>query len=227
MCGRFTLTIDAEGMKQSFPGVTPPKGEMPPRFNVAPTQPVLAVANNAHNQAEFFVWGLIPSWAKDPSIGNKMINARAETLAEKPSFRSAYKRRRCLILADGFYEWRKEPDGKTKTPMYIRVIDQDGAPQPFAFAGLWEVWHSPYGDEIPSCTIITREPNEFMAQIHNRMPVILPPESYDEWLDPAERPAEKLEHLLVAYPSERMHAYAISTRVNNARYDAPDVVLPI
>jgi putative SOS response-associated peptidase YedK len=227
MCGRFTLTIDAEGMKQNFPGITPPKGEMAPRHNVAPTQPVLAVANNAKQQAEFFVWGLIPSWAKDPSIGNKMINARGETLAEKPSFRSAYKRRRCLILADGFYEWRKEPDGKTKTPMYIRVIDEDGAPQPFAFAGLWEIWHSPYGDEIPSCTIITTEPNEFMAQIHNRMPVILPRDRYDEWLDPAERPAEKLQHLLTQYPADRMHAYAVSTLVNNSRVDSPDLVLPV
>lgn len=226
MCGRFSLTLDGYGLQAAFPQFAPPPGGMPPRYNVAPTQPVAVVPNNGHNQMEFFVWGLIPSWSKDPKIATKLINARAETLAEKPSFRSAFKRRRCLIFSDGFFEWRQE-DNKTKTPMYIRTIDSDGQIVPFAFAGLWEVWHSPYGDEVPSCTIITTEPNELMATIHNRMPVILPPDTWTEWLEPAERPADKLQHLLTQYPAERMVAHAVSTAVNNAKNDAPEIVEPV
>lgn len=226
MCGRFSLTLDAHGLQEAFPQFKLPPGGMPPRYNVAPTQPVAVVPNNGHNRMEFFVWGLIPSWSKDTKIATKLINARAETLAEKPSFRSAFKRRRCLIFADGFFEWRKD-DAKTKTPMYIRVADSDGQIVPFAFAGLWEVWHSPYGDEIPSCTIITTEPNELMAEIHNRMPVILPPDTWTEWLDPAERPADKLQHLLAQYPSNRMVAHEVSTAVNNAKLDTPEIVEPV
>jgi putative SOS response-associated peptidase YedK len=220
MCGRFTLTVDADDVQSSF-GVTPPPGGFPPRYNIAPTQPVAVVTNDGRNRAELFVWGLIPSWAKDPAIGHKLINARAETLAEKPSFRSAYKRRRCLILADGFYEWRK--DGKVKQPMYIHLKSGE----PFAFAGLWEVWHSPLGDEIPSCTIITTEPNDLMAPIHNRMPVILPRDAYLEWLDPAERPAEKLQGFLRPYPAAAMEAYPVSTAVNNPRADSPECIVRV
>jgi putative SOS response-associated peptidase YedK len=219
MCGRFTLSLDGAGLQQAFPDFTPPAGTVAARYNIAPTQPVAVVTNDGKNRIEFFHWGLIPSWAKDPSIGHKLINARAETLAEKPSFRSAYKRRRCLVLADGFYEWRKD-DAKTKTPLYIRL--KDG--QPFAFAGLWEVWHSPLGDEIPSCAIITTEPNSLMASIHNRMPVILPRGEWREWLDPAERGAISLQGLLVPYPAEAMMAYPVSTAVNNPRVDAPELI---
>jgi putative SOS response-associated peptidase YedK len=226
MCGRFTLTLDASGLQQAFPQFAPPQGPMPARYNIAPTQPIAAVANDTKNRVDFFVWGLIPSWAKDPKIGNQMINARAETLAEKPAFRSAYKRRRCLIFADGFYEWRK--DGKVKVPTYVRVKESaDAVPGPFAFAGLYEVWHSPHGDEIPSATIITTEANEFMSALHHRMPVILPRDCYDEWLDPAERPADKLQHLLAQWPSNLMVSHVVSTAVNNGRYDAPELILPV
>src|SRR5439155_13144753 len=162
--------------------------QMPePRYNIAPSQPIAVVANSGNNQIEFFRWGLVPSWAKDPSIGNRMINARCETLAEKPMFRAALKRRRCLIPASGFYEWKKNPDGKTKTPMYIRM--KSG--KPFAFAGLWDRWKSPDGSELLSCTIVTGKPNEMVADIHDRMPVILTGDACEKWVDPSEMSAEK------------------------------------
>jgi putative SOS response-associated peptidase YedK len=176
----------------------------------------VAIANVARTGSNIFT-GADPRWAKDPAIGSKMINARAGPGGEA-AFRAAYKRRRCLILADGFYEWRKESVGKT--PMYIHM--QSG--QPFAFAGLWEVWHSPDGSEIPSCTIITTEPNSLMASIHNRMPVILPRDRYAEWLDPAERPADALQGLLRPYRPDEMEAYPVSTLVNNPRHDAPECI---
>jgi len=168
------------------------------------------------------VWGLIPSWAKDPSIGNRMINARSETLAEKPSFKAAYKRRRCLVLADGFYEWRKNPD-KSKTPMYVQLESRD----PFAFAGLWESWHSPDGDHVLSCTIITTQPNDFVRKIHNRMPVILPRRAYEQWLDPDEQKPDRLQPLLAPYPAEEMTAYPVSTTVNNPRNETPECIEPV
>jgi putative SOS response-associated peptidase YedK len=180
------------------------------------------VANDGKNKLDFFTWGLVPSWAKDPSIGNRMINARAETLAEKPAFRAALRRRRCLILADGFFEWRQEPDSKRKTPMYIRL--QSG--KPFALAGLWELWHSADGSDILSCTIITTTPNELMESIHNRMPVILPPEAYTLWLDPAEKKPEEISPLLRPYPAADMTAYPISVMVNDPKNDRPEIVQP-
>jgi putative SOS response-associated peptidase YedK len=222
MCGRFTLTVDTAGLQQAFPQFTPPPGpKMPPRYNIAPTQPIAVVPNKGKNQVELMVWGLIPSWAKDPKIGNQMINARGETIAEKPAFRSAYKRRRCLIFADGFYEWRKE--GKIKIPTYIRLRDDDGVVgAPFAMAGLWETWN-----DIATCTIITTEANEFMKTMHDRMPVILPSDCYEEWLDPAERPAEKLQHLIAQYPAKYFVSHAVSTAVNNAKHDAPDCIASV
>lgn len=224
MCGRFTLTTDTKKLAEAFSEFKPPSEEVQPRYNIAPSQPIAVVANNGAHQIEFFKWGLIPSWAKDPSIGNRMINARAETLAEKPSFKHAYKRRRCLVLADGFYEWRKNPGSKTKTPMYIRLASGE----PFAFAGLWEVWHSKEGDgPLLSCTIITSEPNDLIASIHNRMAVILPREAYEPWLDPAERSPEELNGLLKPYPAEKMAAYEVSTLVNNPRNDAPECIDPV
>ncbi len=222
MCGRFTLTADPKTITEAFSGVTVPE-QLAPRYNVAPSQPIAVIANNAPDRVELFQWGLIPSWAKDPKIGNKMINARGETLGEKPSFKAPYKRRRCLVLSDGFYEWRKQPGSKTKTPMYIKL--QSG--QPFAFAGLWEIWSGPEGDTLLSCTIITTSPNELMADIHNRMPVILPPEAYDRWLDPAERKPTDLDDLLKPYPADSMTAYAVSTLVNNPRNDSPACIEPM
>jgi putative SOS response-associated peptidase YedK len=222
MCGRFTLFVDPKDLMRMFPGFDVP-AEWVPRYNIAPTQPVAVVANNGQSKIEFFQWGLIPSWAKDPKIGSRMINARAETLAEKPSFRTAYRRRRCLVLADGFYEWRKEPGRTTKTPMYIRLTSGE----PFAFAGLWEAWRAPDDQMILSCTIITTTPNELVEQIHNRMPVILDPEAYDLWLDPAERQANQLDEWLRPYPAEQMLAYPVSTFVNSPANDTSACVAPM
>jgi putative SOS response-associated peptidase YedK len=219
MCGRYTL-IKLADFLDVFPWIGPPDQPAPSRFNIAPSQPILAVPNDGKNKLEMFQWGLVPSWAKDPAIGNKMINARAESLATKPAYRAAFKRRRCIIPADGFYEWRKEPGGKTKTPIYIRRRDH----KPFAFAGLWEVWRSDDGTELPTCTIITGEPNELVKPIHDRMPAILTPEAIRKWLDPHELPPEDLLKLLAPYPAQEMEAKPVSKTVNNARVDSPECI---
>ena len=220
MCGRFTLTTDPEILEQAF-GIQSVPGDMPTRFNIAPTQPVAVVVNrDGVREFDAFRWGLIPAWAKDMKIGNRMINARGETVAEKPSFKRPLKSRRCLVLADGFYEWQKTPDGKV--PTYIHLEDH----QPFAFAGLWDRWESAEGDEVLSCTIITTEPNEVMAPIHNRMPVILPPDAIDVWLDPAQQSPDTLVPLLKPFPPESMQTYAVSRLVNSPANDVPDCILP-
>jgi len=221
MCGRFTLTLDTKQLRDDFPWLTIPDG-LQPRFNIAPTQPVAVVANDGKNRLDFFTWGLIPSWAKDPQIGSRLINARAETLAEKPSFRSAYRRRRCLILADGFYEWKQVPGRKSKIPMYIHM--QDGSP--YAFAGLWENWQSPDGSEILSCTIITTQPNTTVQDIHNRMPAILSKEDYEFWLTPDELAPQKLDPLLKPYTHSEMAAYPVSTLVNSPANETPECIVP-
>ena len=221
MCGRFTLTVDPADLQEAFPEFIFPV-QLGPRYNIAPTQPVLVLPNDAANKADFFVWGLIPSWAKDPSIGSRLINARAETLAEKPAFRSAFKYHRCLIFADGFFEWQASPGHPGKVPHHIRL--QSG--KPFAFAGLWEHWHSPDGSEIKSTTIITTTPNELMAPIHDRMPVILPRAGYVRWLDPAPLLPVDLNRLLVPYPPGEMIAYPVSTLVNSPANDHPEVLVP-
>lgn len=220
MCGRFTLTADTKKLTEAFAGYQIPE-TLPPRYNVAPSQPVAVIANNGQHKLEFFQWGLIPGWVKDPAIGNRMINARAETLAEKPAFKNAYKRRRCLVLADGFYEWQKVNGGKT--PMYIRLAGGE----PFGLAGLWESWHGPDESLVLSCTIITTNPNSLLADIHNRMPVILPPAAYELWLDPAERSPAQLDNLLKPYPAEAMTAYPVSTLVNNPKNDQPECMAPL
>lgn len=222
MCGRFTLTANPAELQETFVNYTFP-AKFAPRFNIAPTQPVLAIPNDDRNEAGFFVWGLIPMWAKDPSIGSRLINARAETLAEKPSFRSSLKYKRCLILADGFYEWKAGPGGKTKTPYFIHMNDR----KPFAFAGLWDSWNSPDGSQIKTCTIITTEPNDLMALIHNRMPAILHPRDYAKWLDPSPQTPENLKPLIKPYPSERMNAYPVSTLVNKPEVDTSELVVPV
>jgi putative SOS response-associated peptidase YedK len=203
---------------------TPP--ELTARYNIAPTQPVAVIANqDGPRRIELFQWGLIPSWAKDPKIGNSLINARSETVAEKPAFRAALKRRRCLVLADGFYEWKKEKtDGRArKTPMHIQLADG----KPFAFAGLWEVWKAPgAADEqaLKTCTIITTTPNELMGSIHDRMPVILPPQAYAKWLSPAEITADEAAALLKPFDAAPMKARPVSTRVNSPQYDGPELL---
>lgn len=207
MCGRYTLATPVDRLAKQF-GTSGEQPSLPPSYNVAPSQQVVTVLENGGGRhLEMLRWGLIPSWADDPEIGNRMINARAETAPEKPSFRSAFKNRRCLIAADGFYEWRKTNDGKQ--PHYIRM--KDGSP--FGFAGLWERW-SGGGEEIKSCTILTTEPNSILKEIHNRMPVIIHPEAYDLWLDPDASDREQLRSLLVPYDEESMEAYPVSRYVN-------------
>lgn len=222
MCGRFTLTADPSDLQEAFYWVDFGNADISPRYNIAPTQGIPVIANTGENKLDFFTWGLIPFWAKDPSIGTRMINARAETLAEKPSFRNAYKRRRCLILSDGFYEWQKIPGQKSKSPVYIQMIDG----KPFAFAGIWENWNSPDGSQILSTTIITTEPNEIVRPIHNRMPVILSSDDYETWLQPGEVDTTQLQPLLKPYSSEQMNAYAVSRLVNNPKNDSRACILP-
>ena len=223
MCGRFTLASDAETLQQTFFDFEVPTN-LSPRYNISPTQDVAGVSNTPEKQVEFFHWGLIPSWAKDPKIGNRMINARSETLAEKPSFQNAYKRRRCLVLADGYYEWQKIPGDRVKQPVYIRLKSQ----QPFAVAGLWEVWQTRDMDEpLKSCTIITCPPNTMLADIHHRMPVILPQDAYAQWLSPDEQPADALQSLLIPYPGEEMEAYPVSRFVNRPTNDSPECIAPL
>lgn len=220
MCGRFTLTADLEQLEERF-SFQATQLAFTPHYNIAPSQPVLAVIGTEERRGGFLRWGLIPSWAKDPAMGNRMINARAETVAEKPSFRRALQKRRCLVLADGFYEWKKE--AKTKTLMYIRLHSRE----PFGFAGLWETWQSPDGEKTHSCTILTTEPNTLMAPIHHRMPVILSREGEALWLDRSIEAPKLLLPLLVSYPAKAMEAYAVSAVVNSPRNDAPGCIAPL
>ena len=234
MCGRYTQTKSGEAIAATFHLSHTP--DPAPRYNIAPTQPVSAIASalehtSIERQYRIFQWGLIPSWAKDPTIGNRMINARAETAAEKPSFRTAFKRRRCLIVADGFYEWKKPvadtsvkkaTKGK-KQPYYIQMTDQSL----FAMAGLWESWESGDGSYIESCTILTTEPNGLMQSIHNRMPVILHAEDYDLWLDPKQQARDRLQPLLRPYEDDDMQAYPVSTTVNSPRNETATCVEPL
>lgn len=221
MCGRFTLTVDPAEQQEPFNNFTFPE-KFAPRFNIAPTQPILAIPNDDQFTADFFVWGLIPMWAKDPNIGSRLINARAETLPEKPAFRGSLKYKRCLILADGFYEWKTVEGKKSKTPFFIHMKDR----KPFAFAGLWDSWNSPEGSQIKSCTIITTEPNELMSLLHNRMPVILHPRDYDKWLDPSPQTPDQLMPLLKPFPADAMDAYPVTPLVNKPANDLPELVVP-
>ena len=221
MCGRFTLTVNPADLQETFQDYSFPQ-QFAPRFNIAPTQPVLAIPNDEQNTADFFIWGLIPMWAKDPSIGNRMINARGETLEEKPAFRGSLKYKRCLVLADGFYEWKSSPGKKIKTPFFIHMKNR----KPFAFAGLWDSWSGPDGSQIKSCTIITTEPNELTSIIHDRMPAILHPRDYTKWLDPSPQTPEQLKPLIKPFPAELMNAYPVSTLVNTPANDTPELVVP-
>ncbi len=221
MCGRFTLTVDPGDLQAVFPQFSFPLAPQP-RFNIAPSQPVLVLPNDQRSAADHFLWGLIPSWARDPSIATQLINARAETLAEKPSFRGSYKYKRCLIFADGFYEWQSQPGTAIKTPYYIHLKTR----RPFAFAGLWDEWHAPDGSQLKTCAIITTTPNLLMASLHNRMPVILPPAAYPAWLDPAPQKPETLQRWLDPYPADEMAAYPVSTLVNSPANDRPELLTP-
>jgi putative SOS response-associated peptidase YedK len=224
MCGRFTLRAPASTIAEAFQVFD--LQSLKPRFNVAPTQQVAAVRlspEGGRRELAWLKWGLVPFWAKDPAIGNRMINARAESVAEKPAFRGALRHRRCLVLADGFYEWQRT--GGRKQPYFIRL--RDG--RPFAFAGLWESWEGKTATGtvlLQSCTLLTTGPNKLMEPIHDRMPVILPPAEYDRWLDPAIQDPDQLVPLLRPYPADAMLAVPVSAHVNNPKNDDARCIAP-
>lgn len=247
MCGRFNLSTPADVLARAFGLIDIPHLE--PRFNIAPTQAIVVILQPRSNQnspepkriTQFMHWGLIPPWAEDPSIGTRMINARCETLSKKPAFRNALKRRRCLIPAAGFFEWKQlDPDEKIqfgypskdviKQPVNIRTSDQ----QPFAFAGLWEHWEDPggTGSEIDSCTIITTNANDLLKPIHDRMPVIVRSRDYNQWLDCQDENVPKhdpdvFSNIFEPFPSEEMVMQFVGRRVNDVRYDHPECIKPI
>ncbi|MGM7703317.1 SOS response-associated peptidase [Pseudalkalibacillus sp. Hm43] len=219
MCGRFTLTAEIDLLMDWFDiDEFAPGFDLQPRYNIAPSQDIVAiVSNEGKRRAGFLKWGLIPFWAKDPSIAYKMINARAETVPEKPSFKHAFKRRRCIIPADGFYEWKKE--GKQKQPKYIKMKND----KPFGFAGLWEKWKDEQGNPVHTCTILTTEPNDLMEDIHNRMPVILPKDDYSKWLE-WDGEQEALVDMMQPFEASDMMAYNVSTIVNSPRNEVPECI---
>ncbi|MBN1199907.1 MAG: SOS response-associated peptidase [Bacteroidales bacterium] len=217
MCGRYSFAIDDELIKERF-GISVRSAIYKARYNCAPSQELAVISNDHPREVQFFRWGLIPFWAKDASIGNKLINAKAETIAEKPSFKNAFRRRRCLVPADGFYEWKKNA---TKTP--YRIVLKSGAP--FAMAGIWERWNNGEGELIHSFSIITTEPNTMMSPIHNRMPAILLQEDEKRWLEETSETA--LLELLKPYPADQMKAFPVSKMVNSPKNDTPEVALPI
>jgi len=220
MCGRYTITVTLEELLMRYQ-IDPffPLYHRP-KYNVAPGQMVVAVINDgANNRIGELKWGLVPEWSKDEAAGFKMINARAETVAEKPAYRTAFERRRCLIPADGFYEWKKKQDG-SKQPMRITMKDESL----FSMAGLYESWTAPDGRKVSTCTVITTTPNRLMTDIHDRMPVILPPEQEAIWLDRSIRQTSLLIGLLRPYPAERMTAYPVAAGVGNVRNDSPECI---
>jgi len=220
VCGRFTLRTNAEVLRAEF-DLSELPADLSPRFNVAPTQPVAIIPNREPRRLGLVRWGLIPYWAKDASIGNRQINARAETLTERRAYQEAFAQRRCLVVADGFYEWKKE--GKRKHAIFIHKKD-DG---PFAFAGIWEVWRPSGGEKVASCAIVTTEPNELLRPIHDRMPVILPRESWETWLRPGTTPSRELLPLLRPLPPDALEVYEVSSFVNAPANEGPECIVPI
>ncbi|MBU8880631.1 SOS response-associated peptidase [Bacillus sp. FJAT-29790] len=224
MCGRFTLHAEFNDIIERFDIEAAIQEELyNPNYNVAPSHSVLSVINDgSRNRLGYLRWGLIPPWAKDAKIGYKMINARAETLTEKPSYRSAYQKKRCLVLADSFYEWKRHDD-KTKTPMRIKLKSDEM----FAMAGLWEHWKSPEGKSIYTCTVITTTPNEIVKDIHDRMPAILRPEDEKVWLDPSIHDTNLLSNLLKPLSEDLIEAYEVSSLVNSTKNNAPSLIQQI
>ena len=220
MCGRYTLSAPGSAVAELLELETTP--QLVPRYNIAPTQEsaVVRSAGGGRSLAELR-WGMVPYWARDPGIGGRMINARAETAATKPAFRSSLRRRRCLVPADGFFEWRRTPAGKQ--PYLIRLAGSE----PFAFAGLWDRWVPHQGEPIESFTILTTRPNERLAPLHDRMPVILQPRHHELWLDPEETRAERLEAALQPFPADEMTLFPVSTVVNKPANDTPECVEPL
>lgn len=220
MCGRYTLHVPTRALMDLFD--LPEVPDLLPRYNVAPSQEVPVVRQPGETrELTLLRWGLIPFWSKDPKGGPTPINARADSASEKPAFRQAFRRHRCLLPADGFYEWKKE--GTKKQPVLFRMRDEG----PFAFAGLWDRWEGPDGQIIQSCTLLTTEPNALVAPVHDRMPVILPPEAYALWLDPTETDPARVQPLLRPYPAEAMTATLVGPRVNSPREDDPALIAPV
>ncbi|WP_071393735.1 SOS response-associated peptidase [Bacillus tuaregi] len=224
MCGRFTLTADFTEIINRFEIEAALEEELyHMSYNIAPSHSVLSVINDGtRNRLGYLKWGFIPSWAKDEKIGFKLINARAETLAEKPSFREAYKKRRCLVIADSFYEWKRQ-DQKNKTPMRIKLKSDEL----FAMAGLWERWKEPSGNTIYTCTVITTTPNAVVKDIHDRMPVILKKEDEQTWLNPSNHDTRELNQLLKPLPEELIEAYEVSSLVNSPKNNSPQLIQKI
>jgi len=217
MCGRFVRAVSIEDIADEFE-VDKPSFDLSPSYNIAPSQNIAIIMNDKKRSMALCRWGLIPSWAKDPKIGYKMINARAETVAEKPSFRSSFKKHRILVPATGFYEWKKE--GTSKVPFYIGLTSGN----PFGFAGLLSVWISPEKKQICTCTIITTSANDRLHEIHDRMPVIIHKTDEDRWLDPAEQDTDTLLSFLKPYPSDKMNYYLVSARVNSPANNSPECI---
>jgi putative SOS response-associated peptidase YedK len=224
MCGRFTLTATFEEIIDRFDIQAFIEQEnYEPSFNIAPSHPVLAVINDGKsNRMGFLKWGLVPPWAKDAAIGHKMINARAETISEKPSFRNAFNKKRCLVIADSFFEWKKRED-KSKTPMRIKLKSDDL----FAMAGIWEAWKSPEGKTLYTCSVITTGPNELMKDIHDRMPVILKPDDENIWLNPSISNSKELNKLLVPFDANLMETYEVSSLVNSPKNNSEELIQKI
>ena len=223
MCGRFTLRTPQQVLVSQFAVET--QTTLFPRFNIAPSQPVAvvrAVADSVGAKRELVKlrWGLVPSWAQDPAVGNQMINARVETAATKPAFRSAMRNRRCLIPVDGFYEWKKV--GKQKQPYFIHLADD----KPFAFAGLWEQWSDPEGRPLETCTILTTDANPLLRPLHDRMPVIVEPGDYATWLDPAQTDPSQLRPMFASLTANQLVMSPVSTLVNSPANDDPRCVEP-
>jgi putative SOS response-associated peptidase YedK len=222
MCGRYTLFSELQTWSEAAIDWPIEEGfDWSPSYNIAPSMRAPVVPNLDRPAVSLYRWGLVPQWAKDQAIGQRMINARAESLAEKPAFRDAAKRRRCLVLANGFYEWQPKTAGKT--PYYIALKSS----RVFAFAGLWERWKTPEGEWLKSFTIITTEANALIAPIHNRMPVILTPDAYRRWLDPTPQEANLLGDLLTPYPADELLAYPVSKMVNSPANNTPECIRPL
>lgn len=217
MCGRFVRKRSSSLLAREF-DADHVSEELQPSFNIAPTHNVAVVLNDGARKLVSMRWGLVPSWATDPMIGSRLINARAETLIDKAAFKNAFRTRRCLVIADGFYEWRNT--GRTKIPMLVHLRPE----RSFGFAGLYETWKPPLGEPLTTCTIITTEPNDLVRPIHDRMPVILPKEVEALWLDPTVEDHHRLLDLLRPYPAEEMDAYVVSSFVNSVKNDSPECI---
>ncbi len=218
MCGRYTITADGQQLAFRF-GAEPPAAGVAARYNAAPTQQLPVIVNAEPASIQLLTWGLVPAWARGKTDGSRLINARLETAATRPSFRDAWRQRRCLVLADGFYEWQRTARGKV--PMRITLKSNE----PFAFAGLWDEWHGSGDAALRTFTILTTTPNDLMSPIHTRMPVILRPEQETAWLDTES--SQDWQRVLRPFPADLMTAYPVSSRVNSPRYDDPSLIEPL